>query len=355
MYRCLTEITITQEALGRNKVYKLNFCTNVEIESSWQTLTNTAKVVLPKNLYVKSDNKSVTWFNKAIVNSDNPILLRGDKINIKLGYLWRDNLGAEQRQLNEVFDGYITKINNRIPIELECQDNMYKLKQIQLPSKSWKGYTLGQMLKEVLGNSYDVSTTEGLDISTYVSNNVTVSQALSELKTIYGVSCYFKGNRLISSGMPYETTGRAEHIFDFQKNVISDDLHYKRKDDQNIVVRAISLYSEGNKKKKLSLYVPKEDASAEVKTFHFLNVNNLEDLRKLANDRIKKYWYEGWEGTFETFGLPFVNHGDVAILRDKVLPERNGAFLVKKVNYEMGMNGFRQKIEVDIKLSDLDD
>lgn len=354
MYRCLTEITITQDALGRNKTYKLNFCTNIEIESEWSTLTNTAKVVLPKNLYIKSEDKNITWFNKALVNSDNPILVRGDKINIKLGYLWRDSLGVEQKQLNEVFDGYITKINNRIPIELECQDNMYKLKQIQLPSKSWKGYTLGEMLKEVIGDSYDVSTTEGLDISTYVSSNVTVAQAIAELKKIYGIEVYFKGNKLISNGLPYQVEGRKEVVFDFQQNVISDDLNYKRKDDQNIVVRAISMYSDGTKKKKLSLYIPKEDASAEVKTFHFLNVNNLEDLRKLANDRIKKYWHEGWQGNFETFGLPFCDHGDVAILRDKVIPERNGAYLIKKVTYEMGMNGYRQRIELDIKLSDLD-
>ena len=70
----------------------------------------------------------------------------------------------------------------------------------------------------------------------------------------------------------------------------------------------------------------------------------------MAYDKLKVYYYTGFRGTFTTFGLPFIQQGDNAQLRDKKLPERNGLYRVKAVDYKGGVGGLRQTIHLDFKI-----
>ena len=66
-----------------------------------------------------------------------------------------------------------------------------------------------------------------------------------------------------------------------------------------------------------------------------------------------KLIYEGLQGSFVVFGLPYVRHGDNIILRDAVLPDRNGTYKCKKNVLRFGMNGFRQELSVDMRIDTL--
>jgi hypothetical protein len=40
-------------------------------------------------------------------------------------------------------------------------------------------------------------------------------------------------------------------------------------------------------------------------------------------------------------------------MRDDVLPERNGTYKIKAVTYEFGMGGYRQNVELDVRVDGL--
>jgi len=78
---------------------------------------------------------------------------------------------------------------------------------------------------------------------------------------------------------------------------------------------------------------------------------SLDELKQLAVAELRKYYYSGFKGKFTTFGIPFVKMGDNAEIQDDILPERNGVYKVKSVEYSGGVNGLRQVVQLDYKIT----
>jgi hypothetical protein len=80
-----------------------------------------------------------------------------------------------------------------------------------------------------------------------------------------------------------------------------------------------------------------------------LNFSNITDPQKLANAgtaELAKYYYNGFRGKFTTFAIPNIKLGDYIALEDRVLPDRNGFYVVKAVERSGGVGGGRQVIEL---------
>lgn len=392
--RLISEIVITQltewKGTKRNETFTMNFVNEVEIESTWANQTDTAKITLPKNIYfTNSQGKRVTWSDSNIINgTDSPIIMRGDKIEISLGYIYTNGV-SDKIDMNKEFSGFITKVNPRIPITIECEDDMYLLKQIQAPNKTWLAskYDLEGMLAEMLqGTSFTavtgvkVSNKISTKIGTFITKNETVSQVLDRLKKEAHFNSYIRRNsdgskELRCGSIVYYPKDQKEivdgveverdFVFDFQKNIIDDDLEFRRKDDVNIRIRAISKLenvltatnSAGKNKKKISqieVTVPtsRTPLESELRTMHFYNLTR-EELTKRANTQLNRLFYEGFKGGFTTFGLPSVRHGDRITLIDKKVLDRAGTYLCKGVTKTFGQSGFRQKINLDMRIDGL--
>ncbi len=381
MLRPICKIAITQvsnkDYPDRNSTFTFDFVNSIEIHRSWANLSDTAKLIFPMNIYfVDQTGKKVSWVNKNIVSGNtSPILLRGDKIEISLGYKFYDSNNNEQTQINVEFDGYISKITNRIPIEIECTDQMYALQQISTPNKVYKGsqYNVQSMLGEMLqGSNTDIGVVADskTNIGDFRTNNETVAQVLKRLQNDYRLESYFKGGNLYCSGLVYLPEFAKEVEFSFQNNIIEDDLEYTRQDDLNIGIKAYSCNEvvlntttpSGKPRKKrtrLSVFVTKDGIvnesgfEGEKRTLYLWNIKDVNDLATKARDRMNRFYYEGFQGSFLTFGLPYVDWGyDVKIL-DSVLPERNGVYKVKSVNVTYGMGGFRRSIELDMRIDQM--
>lgn len=373
LLRLISLITITQQPTAeypsRTKVYTFDFLNTFESVDTWEDLTNTGKIIFPKNIYFKDENgASVSMFGKNIVSgqSTTPILLRGDKIKVELGYKYLSEQG-EQTQMNEIFSGFISKIINKLPITLELEDNMWKLKQIQAPNKLFKAseYNLQSMITELLtGSGFTIRTDIVTSVGDFRTQNETVAQVLNRLAKDYKIQAFFRGDVLTCSGLVYYPEDREEIVFQFQENIISDNLEYRRKDDVRIGVKAYSIDEQEldettkdgktkTKKTRLEAIVGPQDG--EVRTLYFWDIKTVAELEKQAKSRLNRIYYEGFYGSFVTFGLPFVRQGDAVVLRDAILPERNGTYLVKKVEYEFGQDGYRQIIHLDIRIDVLTD
>lgn len=394
MYRVITNISFTQAATidfkDRNKTLIFTFCQEFEIESSWKNLTDKGRVILPKNITITDKNGGKVSLSGSNVNiggflSTTPVFLKGDKVIIQWGYGYYDASGNEITPTVTIFTGYISQVTGKKPMEIEVMDSMYLLQQQQAPIKEWVGYTVEKMISEMIkktGLSLTVNTTTQTSIGNFRTGNETIAQVLGRLRKEYNFEAYFRGNELRCGSFVYlpEDVQQPYPVFTFQKDIISDELEYKRKDDIVLSIVARNTVDEATgkttkdghaKTKKVKLealltyqngateptvFIPKKDeqlpenTGGERYTFHAYNAVSLTDLISQAKKEYAKYYYTGFKGKFITFGMPYVKHGDNVVLKDPVLPERNGTYKVKSVKYTGGINGLRQEIELHYKL-----
>ena len=401
MLRPYTKITIYQQATSdfpdRTGVLYLDFCHSWEADEGWENMTDTAKIVFPKNVIVK-DRAGVPFnlygTNKSMGGGQkNVLFLRGDHVSITGGYYYTDAKSGQLRQTEHlIFSGYISKVHSKIPIEIECEDNMWLLKQTPAPNKFWpsKQYDMIGIITELVAlakDQYNIPLTVGkqakitLDFSLggFFTKNESVAQVLARIKKDYRLNSFFRGNEL-RVGFPIylrEDANTANH-FVFQQNIISDNLEYKRKDDVVLSAVVRSQYTEETgaitkdgkpktKKERLEILVYQDPTKpngfwykekvkgetlppaeqGERYDFPVFDVTDTHKMYLLGAAKLQQYYYTGFKGSFVTFGLPYVKWGDIITLTDNLYPDRNGRYLVKKVGYKGGVDGFRQEIHLD--------
>lgn len=380
MIRPQVRITFTQVKTetypNRKGVFTMPYVTECEITDSWSSLTNTAKLTFAKNILFKTAEGVAYDLNGKNLIAPNgnqpPFFMRGDQVKIEAGYYYYDAAGNEQIiELTEIFTGFVTKITVKIPVQIECEDNMYKLKQLPAANKVYKAdkYDVEDIVKELIqGTGFTfVDAPQGIktNVGDFRTQNETVAQVLLRLKKDYRIHSFFKNDKLYSSGIVYypDLAPTPYPAFVFEKNIISDDLIYTRTDDVRIGAKAYSVNktelttTNANGKKKTShkrLEVSVGVKDGEMRTLYFWNISNAADLTKLAEDRLRRFTYEGYRGKFTTFGEPVVTSCNQIIVASTVLPERNGLYYVKSVTHTIGIGGYRQQIELDIKVADID-
>jgi hypothetical protein len=391
VYKVEHTVTIEQVSTdaypGRTKVFEFNFMASADGETTWAHLCDTFILVLPRKIYFKdvSTGKVTTWDKEPIYGNPNtqPLLLRGDRITVSSGYSYfmpnkngtsfdRDYTVTQNIQR---FKGYITRIKNKTPFEVECKDNMFILQQTPVSNKEWKldgtTYTLEKMLKEMMKASTHPDA-HNLTIQTdnYQHKlgklswaNYTVAQVLDDLRKTNHLESFFVGNELRCGVIRYYPESRKTHTFHFQRNISDDNLDYQRADDLRIGIIAksinkieiVSVNSAGKKKTKhQELKVTVGDPDGELRTLFFWGVTSTVELKKQALKKLPFLKYEGFRGSFTTFSLPKVRHGDAVEFIDDELPERNGTYLVKSVQDVMTVEGgLKQRISLDIRIDHL--
>lgn len=392
MYRCVTNISFQQVTAGRTGKLFFDFVNEFESSDSWRDLTNNGKITLPKNLYYKDAAGKVQPLHGTNINIGGfglvPLFLRGDKVQIEAGYKYYNKTGREVLDTDIMFTGYITKVRSKIPIELELEDSMWLLKQTPAPTKTFAASDtledILQVLIDAVNNTHNTKFTRLAITKTtfgeFQIGSETVAQVLQRMQKQYGFEFYFRGDQLRGGILIYIESEAQTQYFKFQENIIEDELEYRRKDDIVLSVLAHNTLIEdtgkvckdGSRKTKRSRIsvlvtikngkrqpdyviqqgtpVP-ENIEGERTTFFDPGAKTITELGNNAYDHLIKYYYDGYRGTFTTFGIPFVRQGDNADVRDAILPERDGLYKIKKVEYFGGINGLRQKITLDYRIN----
>lgn len=312
MFRLSSEIKIG--------AYRLAGVVSIEIESSWETLTDTAKITLPAYVYQQG----------GFVNlAESRLVKKGDKVAIRLGY---------DDELRNEFEGYVSAIQAGSPLTIECQDAAWLLKK-QPQNTSFANVSLGDLLKKICPAEIVVVASD-VSLGQFRVSNATPAQVIDEIKKSYGFSAYMRGATLYA-GLAY-TEQSQTHVFKFGVNIIEErsELFFKNEDDVSIQVKAVSIMPD---KTKLEIKFGAPDG--ELRTLHFYNLDKV-SLEKIAKAEAEKLRYNGYVGDFETFGAPAVKHGDIVNIRDDK-QNRGGFYLVKKVLKTFGADGYRQRIYID--------
>ena len=314
-----------------------------------------------------------------------------------------------------MFKGFISLVSPKLPFTIECEDYMWLCKQIPTPAQDWGKRTLQYVINKIIDNSKSLPLIQkysehGIDIKvsdfskTDLFFNVghimtakgTLAQFLARLKNQYKVDSYFRGHELRVGLVHYIPEDSTTSTFTFQKNIIADKLSWQRRDDTQLSAIIKSHYAiededgaetaDGIKKQKMAsseiiIYnnpaVNSSDPSAtkweklvkgvnkdydtkgfnelgERFTFNYYSADlvSAERLFEVGSKQIQKYYYDGFKGSFTTFGIPLVRHGDTVKFVDAIIQERQGSYKVKAVRYYGGAEtGLRQDITLDYKFT----
>ena len=329
MNRLDTKITLSGQVF--------TFCNEINIDSSYDNLTDTAEVIIPKKIrYVKTDGSTVD----SIVKGSNPLFKIGGASSIEIGY---DSL------LKPFFSGYISAIRQTFPLRFKLEDPVYLLKRSSL-SLSMDNPQLSELLKVIIpiGVKYEVTAEQNL--GNFRVNNSSPAAILDELRKKHGIYSFFR-DEVLYIGLSVVSKLQTVHRFKFQTpNLINgDNLTYIDATERKIKVICKSIDSNNN-----TLEATSGDASGEVRTLYFNNYT-LADLQSTA-DRLKdELKYSGYEGSFSVFASSNVKHGDVVELINDEIPEQSGGYLTPRVVSSAGWGiGGRQSVYVKQKIYDLE-
>ncbi|MBN9293736.1 MAG: hypothetical protein J0G96_07145 [Flavobacteriia bacterium] len=303
--------------------YWFDFVHQVTVESSWKEFTDKAVIMLPAALKIDYND-----LKKAI-----PV---GSEVSVKIGY--------EGTPLTEIFKGYVARVRSKVPVEIECEDEMWNLKRIQI-NENCKNEKLGDYLQRVLNvpvDAFDVT------IPSKVVSKKTGAQLLDEIKEEYGFHSFFRKGWLVV-GKQYSDSSNQRHtvIIDQSSdcNVKSQNLEYMAKEDVKIKVTAISNMANGKKEE-----VEFGDPDGEERTLNFFNIPKSQ-LQPIAEAEAEKLKYDGYRGDLKLFGAPIVFHGDILTLQNSQDSDKTGDYYIDGVKYSFGVSGIEQDVQPGPKAS----
>ncbi len=265
-----------------------------------------------------------------------------------------------------------------MPVEIQCEDRMWKMKQVKAQNKVYTGVTVQSMITTMLkdaGLQNEITVQTGnvsVNVGDFRTQNETIAEVLHRLQKDYRIYSYFRRNAIgtmeLRIGLVYYPDDRVQRVYNFQKNIFPEpELEYQRTEDLNIAIKAYSILNtelevvnddatKKTKKQRLEVFVDRNGKTTEagfqgeIVTRYYWNVTTEASLISLAKNDLGKYYYTGLRGSFTTFCLPFVKHGDEAVLVDNILKEFNGSYLVKGVTTNFGNNGHHKKVQLHFRI-----
>lgn len=319
--------------IGENE---FDFVSEGTFSTSWRLFTDTGEITLPHKFKKE---------NKVIFVGENNFFKKGDSVEIEAGYF---------PNKEQIFEGYLSAIKPAIPVQLKFEDAAWLLKQTNI-TVSFEKVTLSELLTKCLSLAKEKAAgyvLEGLNklkieaieanLGTFRITNVNITQVLEELRKTYALRSFFRGHTLYV-GLAYYGDGN-KATFEFEKNIIEDDLEYLKEDDLVFKVKAVSMLENNTK-----IETEVGDPNGEQRTITKYNLT-LTELKAAAEREVERLRYEGFRGKFKTFLEPIVRHGDEVEIIDPRTPEKNGVYLVEQVEYEIGINGYFQTIKLGAKI-----
>jgi hypothetical protein len=296
----------------------------VSIESTWDQLTDTATIQLPRKVYFQ---------RRPLVNGANAWLKRGDKVSISLGY---------NGVITQVFSGYIDQIGIDTPVSIQCQDEMWLLKKGEL-SLSYKSVTLSKLIADVIGDKVPYEVVADVTLGAFRISKATPAKVLEYLREHYMLRSFFRGG-VLYVGLAYVPKLQRKRKLYFDTHIPQHSLEWRERDSLSLLLKAVIIYPDNSKEE-----VEIGDKDGEQRTFHYYNIPKAE-ATKLLEGEIERLRYTGFRGSLTTFGHVDFAHGDAVQLVDPVYPERDGLYLIKKVSSLFGSGGYRQELELESRI-----
>jgi len=313
-------ITIT--AAG-NKPVVLRMPEAVRIESSWRMLTDTATVTLPRRALAQ------------MFELNDPTQLRnifptGAAIVIELGF---------NMQYTTEFTGYIVNVSDELPFTISCEDAMWLLKREKVNVVTRTTY-LPDFIKSI--TKHKVKAVAPYTLGPLRFANTTAAQVLEFIQEKFKLYSYMDNGELVV-GEIYADDTLVEPVDINLDFATGNNLAYEDRENEPIKVTAVSTLSTG---KKLEVTVGDTDG-VEQRVAHY-NITSPAELKKLAQEDLRKFNVNRYTGHCEVYGDTVVKHGFKVNLSSELYPERDGLYYCDKtVVYFDSTPLYRREVGID--------
>lgn len=301
---------------------------SIKIESTIEKFADIASIELPREFKnAVENNKRLSIERKNLLE----FIKVGDSIVIEFGY--NGDLATE-------FTGYISDLGAEIPIVIDCEDEMYKLKKMPLINHTFKSANLKEVL-QFIAPGYQINALD-MPLGKYMIERATPYKVIEDLKDKYGVRCFFKG-KVLYAGLTVDFKPQTKHKFIFGKNIReSSDLKYKVKSSRKRYVKAVSM-QKGSANKKVT-YEFGDVGESEISLHAPLNLNQ-EQLKTWAEKYYNSIVFDGYEGSIDSWFYPRTEVGDSAEIIDPNYPDgyRNGQYFIDGVTTTVDDSGGIQR------------
>lgn len=307
--------------------------TAVKWKCSVLNFVDTCTIQLPRTVYMPNNTDNTETpdsFKKLRFMPFN----EGDAVTVKLGYN-NDN--------NTVFKGFVKRINQTMPLSLECEGYSYQLNNIYF-TKSYQRTTAKQLLQDLTAGT-DIKLSEfiaDVSFSNVSFKNTPGIKVLEWLQKELLMTVFFDFENLYAGAAKYGVPKPTAKLL-LGWNTVNDD-NFKKNTEQTIVnIQVVSKNPAGSVKKTKSEN-RRYSATKEVKIR-----SGLPDtyVKTVTNELQRQENYKGYKGSITCFLQPHFEKGYVADIDDKRYPDRKGLFFVETIEGSFDKGGGRQKITVN--------
>lgn len=297
---------------------------SVEITRSLYSIVDTAKIKIPVTALLKSSTEPPTRIETA------KSIKVGDPVIINLGY------DTTERE----FVGYVKAVNLTTPLEVICENEAYNTRKKSITTSG------EQTLKKILSDmGLTVGYAEDIKIKNYVVQSVTQFELLNRLKKDFGLLIFFDNDKKVYATRPAKVQGKTVK-YELRGNVINDNkLQYHNKEDVKIKIEAICFKNDGTK-----VEAEYGVTGGAIEQRYFYNVEDMSELKTLAEIELKRVSYDGYDGEIETFLQPYAEPTMIADVTDPQYSERSGKYYVTGVKTTFGIGGAHRTVEIGEKI-----
>lgn len=322
----LLDIDWNIEFNNNGKRTRLALMAEVDIIKDVDNLADTATIVLPESIM----NETLNFENK---------IGRGTEVTIQMGY---------NRDLKTRFKGYIQDItNNDSSLKILCEDALF-LFRVGVPDKEMKPTSAKQVAQYVIDNidpTFKMDCTFDISYEKFTIHQATGYDVLKKLQEETKANITFDTqNKTLNIHPPYTKKG-GEVYYSMQKNIEASSLEYKNKLDYKLEVTVESTDIKGNVRSITAGTTGGDKLTLKV------GAMSEASMKLVADAALQRSTSAGYEGTFDTWLIPFVEPTYSARIKDEDYPEKTAWYYVKAVNINLSSSGGKQTITPGIKLS----
>lgn len=312
----------TEEGANLSRRWKVERVAGVRITGDTSSLQDTCVVSLARNTKWKGEPRI-------------PVR-RGDEVKVWLGY---------DGELKLRFIGQVQEVSAKTPTTLTCIDGMMKLQHTPSKKRSYGSCSVRKLLEDQVGSVCEWELSGEVNIGQYRVTATTVAGVLRDLKENYGVTSAFvveDDKALLKVWTVWPGMRKMAGRFEEGRNVIGNQLTYRRAADIQVKVTGVSIQADGSR-------ISYTEGEGEGRTIHRYGLSKAE-LKAAVKDEIERLKWEGLSGSFETFGEPQVEKTDVVELKTESVEK--GRYQVKGVNVSFGTGGYRQRVELGRRITE---
>jgi hypothetical protein len=310
--------------------YWLRLLDSVTVSKSVENLADTATIVIPGTHI----NRAIKVEGKAIED----VLKEGDPVEIWLGY---------NNSLELEFKGYLSSIStDDAAVRLECVDALYLFKK-PVKDREYKTITLNALLNELVlqtGGGIAIACDYSFTWEKFTFFKTTAFDVLKKVQEETRANIYFKDNTLHIHPPYSEITNTEAVIYDFARNIEKSDLKYIRAKDKKVEVEVTVTLPDGKIQKQ------KYGNPGGTKIQKVSGSNNEADMKRVAESEYSLWVYDGYEGNFTGWLVPFVEPAYKIYLRDRDYTFKNGAYYVVATDVSFSRSGGVRKVTLGRKI-----